>query len=156
MRRGLYNVDHEQYRETVREFVRREVAPNLERWDEQRMIDRAVLASAVKQGLYGLEIPVEHGGSGETDYRYRMVVNEELAEAGATALNMTFGLQDDLVLHYLIDLGNPEQQARWLPRFVTGEVIGALAMTEPDAGSDLRGMQTTAVADGDGWRLTGQ
>lgn len=120
------------------------------------MIDREVFALAAKQGVYGLEIPQEHGGSGECDYRYRLVVNEELCEVGATSLNMTFGLQDDLVLHYLIDLGNAEQQARWLPGFASGSTIGALAMTEPAAGSDLRGMQTTATPDGDGWRLTGQ
>ncbi|WP_028938790.1 acyl-CoA dehydrogenase family protein [Pseudonocardia spinosispora] len=155
MRRDLYTDDHEQYRESVREFVAREVTPHLTRWDEQRMIDREVFAAAVKQGVYGLEIPAEHGGSGESDYRYRMIVNEELSAAGATSLNMTFGLQDDLVLHYLIDLGNAEQSARWLPRFATGEYIGALAMTEPGTGSDLRGMQTVAVADGDGWRLSG-
>ncbi|GAA5164642.1 acyl-CoA dehydrogenase family protein [Pseudonocardia eucalypti] len=156
MRRGLYEADHERYRESVREFVRREVVPNLERWDQQRMIDRATLAEAAKQGMYGLEIPERFGGGGETDYRYRLVVNEELSDAGATSLNMTFGLQDDLVLHYLIDLGDDEQHARWLPGFTNGEVIGALAMTEPGTGSDLRGMQTVAVPDGDGWRLTGQ
>jgi alkylation response protein AidB-like acyl-CoA dehydrogenase len=120
------------------------------------MIDREVLALAAKQGVFGLEIPEELGGSGESDYRYRLVVNEELSEVGATSLNMTFGLQDDLVLHYLIDLGDREQQARWLPGFTSGATIGALAMTEPAAGSDLRGMQTTATPVGDGWRLSGQ
>ncbi|HZZ52514.1 MAG TPA: acyl-CoA dehydrogenase family protein [Pseudonocardia sp.] len=156
MRRNLYTADHEQYRESVREFVRREVVPNIERWDSQRMIDRDVFASAAKQGVYGLEIPEEHGGSAESDYRYRLVVNEELSEVGATSLNMTLGLQDDLVLHYLVDLGDREQQARWLPGFASGATIGALAMTEPAAGSDLRGMQTTATPDGDGWLLSGQ
>jgi alkylation response protein AidB-like acyl-CoA dehydrogenase len=156
VRRNLYTADHEQYRESVREFVRREVVPNIERWDSQRMIDRDVFASAAKQGVYGLEIPEEHGGSAESDYRYRLVVNEELSEVGATSLNMTLGLQDDLVLHYLVDLGDREQQARWLPGFASGATIGALAMTEPAAGSDLRGMQTTATPDGDGWLLSGQ
>ncbi|HEY1971897.1 MAG TPA: acyl-CoA dehydrogenase family protein [Pseudonocardia sp.] len=160
MRRDLYTSDHELYRESVREFVRRDVVPNLTRWDEQRLIDREVFVAAAKQGIYGLEIPELHGGSGESDYRYRMVVNEELSEVGATSLNMTFGLQDDLVLHYLVDLGDPEQQARWLPGFAAGNTVGALAMTEPAAGSDLRGMLTTAVPDGPGagagWRLSGQ
>jgi alkylation response protein AidB-like acyl-CoA dehydrogenase len=118
------------------------------------------LRAAAAHGIYALAVPEEYGGSGETDYRYRMVVNEETARAGATSFNMTLGLQDDLVLAYLLDLTTPEQKKRWLTPFARGELLGALAMTEPGAGSDLQGIRTAAHRDGPGpdadWLLTGQ
>ena len=156
MHRTLYTDDHEQYRETVREFLAREVEPRFLRWEEEKLIDRAVFARAAAQGIYGLAIPEEYGGPGETDYRYRMVVNEECARVGATAFNMTLGLQDDLVLSYLLDLTTEEQRKRWLVPFARGEVLGALAMTEPGTGSDLQGITTNARRDGSDWILNGQ
>ncbi|MDX1875098.1 acyl-CoA dehydrogenase family protein [Mycolicibacterium sp. 120266] len=156
MRRSLYEPDHEAYRETVREFLAREVVPHQHDWDHDRWIDRSVFARAAKSGIYALQIPEQYGGSGEPDYRYRMVVCEEIARINALSFGLTISLQDDLVLHYLLDLTNDEQKARWLPAFAAGEVIGALAMTEPGAGSDLRGMRTTARRDGDRWILNGQ
>ncbi|AJE80432.1 acyl-CoA dehydrogenase domain-containing protein [Streptomyces albus] len=156
MRRTLYTEDHEQYRDTVREFLHREVVPHYERWEQEQLIDRGVLASARKAGLLGLEVPEEFGGSGVHDYRFRAVVCEEAARAHVTSFDVTLGLQDDLVLHYLTDLTTPEQRRRWLPGFATGDVIGALAMTEPGTGSDLQGIRTTAVRDGDAWVLNGQ
>jgi alkylation response protein AidB-like acyl-CoA dehydrogenase len=156
MLRHLFEADHEQYRETVAEFVAREVEPNLERWDDQALIDRSFFRAAAEAGIYGLEIPEQYGGSGVKDYRFRVVVNEELCKAHATSVNITLSLQDDLVLHYLIDLATAEQRARWLPGFAKGERVGSLAMTEPGAGSDLRGMRTTARRDGGTWVLDGQ
>ncbi|MCX2715414.1 acyl-CoA dehydrogenase family protein [Mycolicibacterium sp. J2] len=156
MRRSLYEPDHEAYRETVREFLAREVVPHQHDWDRDRWIDRSVFARAAKSGIYALQIPEQYGGSSEPDYRYRMVVCEEIARINALSFGLTVSLQDDLVLHYLLDLTNDEQKARWLPGFAAGEVIGALAMTEPGAGSDLRGMRTTARRDGDQWILNGQ
>src|SRR5271170_6542701 len=103
------------------------------------MIDRAVFARAAKAGVYGLQIDERFGGAGEFDYRYRMVVCEETARVNALSFGLTVSLQDDLVLHYLLDLGDDEQRSRWLPGFACGEFIGAVAMTEPGAGSDLRG-----------------
>lgn len=156
MDRNFYTDDHEMYRETVREFVARMVAPNRERWDAQRWVDRDAFVAAAKAGIYGLEIPEQYGGSGESDYRYRMIVCEELARSHALSFTVTIALQDDLVLHYLLDLTTEEQRGRWLPGFASGEIIGALAMTEPSAGSDLRGIHTQARRDGDGWILNGQ
>ena len=156
MKRTLYNEDHEAYRETVREFLKREVEPFKEHWDNERWIDREVFANAAKAGVYALQVDEAYGGAGETDYRYRMIVCEETARINAISFNTTISLQDDLVLHYLIDLTNEEQRERWLPGFATGTLIGALAMTEPGAGSDLRGIKTTAVRDGDNWILNGQ
>ncbi|WP_405846665.1 acyl-CoA dehydrogenase family protein [Streptomyces sp. NBC_01518] len=156
MRRDLYTEDHEQYRETVREFLAREVVPHHDRWESERWIDRKVLATAAQQGIYGLQIGEEYGGAAESDYRYRMVVCEEVARVHALSFGLTVALQDDLVLHYLLDLTNDEQKRRWLPGFGSGHVIGALAMTEPGTGSDLRGIRTSARRDGDDWILNGQ
>jgi len=154
--RELYEPDHEVYRETVREFLAREVVPHQHDWDRDRWIDRAVFARAAKAGIYALQIDDRYGGAGEADYRYRMVVCEEVARVNAYSFGLTVSLQDDLVLHYLLDLTNEEQKQRWLPGFALGEFIGALAMTEPGTGSDLRGIRTTARRDGDRWILNGQ
>jgi alkylation response protein AidB-like acyl-CoA dehydrogenase len=160
MRRALYTDDHERYRETVREFFAREVTPYFLDWEQAKLIDPEVFRAAATQGIYGLAVPEEYGGAGETDYRYRMVVNEEAARVGATSFNMTLGLQDDLVLAYLLDLTTEEQKKRWLVPFTRGELLGALAMTEPGTGSDLQGIRTSARRDGTGpdadWLLTGQ
>ena len=151
----LFDEDHEAFRVTVREFVRRHVEPNLARWDAERLIDRQTWLAAGKQGLLGLAVPVEYGGPGETDYRFRVILQLEIARVGASALQSGFSTNDDIVLNYLLRQANDEQKARWLPRFVTGETIGAIAMTEPDAGSDLRGIATTAVQDGGEWVIRG-
>jgi alkylation response protein AidB-like acyl-CoA dehydrogenase len=156
VRRSLYEPDHEAYRESVAEFLAREVVPFQDDWNQDRWIDRTVFARAAKAGIYGLNIGEQYGGPGEFDYRYRMVVCEEAARVNALSFGLTVSLQDDLVLHYLLDLGNEEQRSRWLPGFACGELIGAVAMTEPGAGSDLRGIRTTARLDGDRWILNGQ
>ncbi len=156
MRRTLYTPDHEAYRETVREFLAREVVPHQHEWDRNHRIDRDVFISAAKAGIYALEVDERYGGAGEHDYRYRMVVCEEVAKINALSFGLTISLQDDLVLHYLLDLTTEDQKQRWLPGFASGELIGALAMTEPGAGSDLRGIRTNARRDGDSWILNGQ
>ena len=156
MQRQLFTPDHGAYREMVREFVAREVVPNLARWDADRLIDRDVWRAAGKQGVIGLVVPEEYGGGGQPDFRYRVVASEELARAGANALNLSFGLQDHIVLPYFLDLSTEEQKHRWLPGMASGELIGAIAMTAPGAGSDLQGVRTTAVRDGDEWVINGQ
>ncbi|WP_060934636.1 acyl-CoA dehydrogenase family protein, partial [Smaragdicoccus niigatensis] len=156
MKRNLFTADHEQYRETVRAFMEREVVPHYEKWEADKFTPRDLYLKAAEQGIYGLSIPEEFGGSGETDYRYRVVVHEEVYRVHAMSLAVAFGLQDDIVLQYLLHLCTPEQKQRWLPRFATGEMIGAIGMTEPGAGSDLKGLRTTAVQDGDDWVLNGQ
>jgi alkylation response protein AidB-like acyl-CoA dehydrogenase len=156
VKRTLYESDHDAYRETVREFLSREVVPHQDDWDRDHWIDREVFARAAKAGIYALQVDEEYGGAGEHDYRYRMVVSEEIARINALSFGLTISLQDDLVLHYLLDLTNDEQKQRWLPGIAAGETIGALAMTEPGAGSDLKGIRTTARKDGDRWILNGQ
>ncbi|MDQ6523451.1 acyl-CoA dehydrogenase family protein [Nocardioides sp. LHD-245] len=156
MKRSLYTADHEEFRSVVREFVDREVVDNIERWEEERLIDRDVWLAAGKQGILGLPAPVEYGGAGQfRDYRFRNVVLEELARVHATSLASSFSLQDDIAIPYLTSLGNDEQKARWLPRLVAGELIGAIAMTEPGTGSDLRGIRTSGARVDGGWVVSG-
>ncbi|TCN52241.1 long-chain-acyl-CoA dehydrogenase [Rhodococcus sp. SMB37] len=156
MKRTHFEGDHEAYRETVREFYAREVEPNYERWEEERLIDRSVYLAAGKAGILGLGVPEEFGGSGVTDYRFRQIVQEETARTNTTSFGATLALQDDIAIPYLLHLGTEEQKARWLPRMASGEIIGAIAMTEPGAGSDLQGVKATAVRDGDDWIINGQ
>jgi len=155
-RGGFYSEDHEAYRASVREFVRREVEPHYLDWEEDRLVPRSAWQAAGKNGIIGLSVPEELGGGGEPDFRYPMVVAEELAAVGATSYLLGLRLQDDIVLPYLLDLCTEEQKQRWLPGMAAGELIGAIAMTEPGAGSDLQGIRATAVRDGDGWVLNGQ
>ncbi|GAB2857973.1 acyl-CoA dehydrogenase family protein [Actinocorallia aurea] len=155
MESELFEADHEAYRQTVAEFVKRQVEPNMARWDEERIIDRETWKEAGAQGLLGLSVPESYGGAGVTDYRFRAVVQQEIARAGAASLQSGFTTNDDIALNYLLRHANADQRTRWLPGFTTGETIGAIAMSEPAAGSDLRGIRTTAVRDGDGWLLNG-
>ncbi|MPY80836.1 MAG: acyl-CoA dehydrogenase [Actinophytocola sp.] len=156
MERQLFNADHDAYREMAREFIAREVAPNLERWETNRLIDRQVWLAAGKHGIIGLRVPEEFDGGGQPDYRYQVVVMKELAKVGAASLISSFSLQDNIIVPYINDLGTEEQKQRCLPGMASGELIGAIAMTEPGAGSDLQGVRTTAVRDGDQWVINGQ
>lgn len=147
--------EHEQFRATVREFVRRVITPSHEAWEAGRCVDRSMFTAAGEQGLLGFSVPTEHGGPGVTDFRYNAILVEEVNRAGAAAEGISFALQNDVVLPYLTDLSTPAQQARWLPGVVTGDTVLAIAMTEPGAGSDLAGIRTTAVRDGEDYILDG-
>jgi acyl-CoA dehydrogenase len=151
----LFEEDHELFRTSVRDFVHEHVVPKLRQWDADRLIDRETWRAAGKRGLLGLSAPKEFGGPEERDYRYRVVIQQEIARVGASALQSGFSTNDDIVLNYLLRHADEGQRERWLPGFVTGETIGAIAMTEPGAGSDLRGIKTTARKDGRGWILNG-
>ncbi|MET8948263.1 acyl-CoA dehydrogenase family protein [Streptomyces sp. NPDC004542] len=155
MERNLYTEDHEAFRGSVRKFVEREVAPYAEKWEEQRLVDRRVWQVAARHGIIGLAVPEEYGGGGEPDIRYRAVVMEELAAIGAASVQLGISLTEDIAMPYFLELADEEQKRRWLPGLAAGELISAIAMTEPDAGSDLQGMRTTAVRDGDHWLLNG-
>lgn len=152
---AFYSDDHEAFRETVRAFLDRSVRPYLDDWDEQRRIDRSAWLDAAGAGILGLRIPERFGGAGTDDYRFRCVVQEELAAIGAAALASSFSINEDIVASYLTKFGTEEQRKQWLPGMATGEVVTSIAMTEPRGGSDLRGMRTTARADGDNWIING-
>jgi alkylation response protein AidB-like acyl-CoA dehydrogenase len=156
MQRNLYTSDHDAFREVVRKFLEREVVGNIERWEAAGLIDRAIWVAAGKQGIIGLSAPEEYGGAGQgRDYRYRNVVLEEMNRVHATSLASGFSLQDDIAIPYVASLGTHEQKSRWLPHMAAGELIGAIAMTEPGTGSDLRGITTSAKKTDGGWILNG-
>ncbi|BBY78979.1 acyl-CoA dehydrogenase family protein [Mycolicibacterium pulveris] len=151
--RTLFDAEHELFRESYRAFLERHVAPHHEQWEKDKIVDRDVWLEAGKQGFLGMAVPEEYGGGGNPDYRYNMVVVEETTAGGYSGLG--FGLHNDVVAPYLINLANEEQKRRWLPQFCTGEIITAIAMTEPGTGSDLQGIKTRAVRDGDHYVLNG-
>jgi long-chain-acyl-CoA dehydrogenase len=157
MERDIYEEDHEAFRDLVKDFVKRYVTGEaIERWDAAGEVDRDTMRAAGEAGIIGLSVPEEFGGAGMLqDYRFRAVVNEEIIAAGAGSLAGAFGIQDDLAVPYLVHMGTQEQKEKWLPRMATGEVIGALAMTEPGAGSDLRGIKTTAKKTEGGYIVNG-
>ena len=153
MRAALYEPEHDAFRQAVRSFVAKQVSPFHEQWEKDGVVDRGVWLEGGKQGLLGMDVPEQYGGGGVRDFRYNCVVSEELTRAGASGVGFT--LHNDVMAPYLLDLTTEEQKARWLPGFVTGELITAIAMSEPGAGSDLQGLRTTARRDGDDWVLNG-
>ena len=153
MQKNLYEADHEAFRATVRGFMDRYVIPQHAEWEKAGIVDRGIWLEAGKHGLLGFELPEEYGGGGVADFRYNAVLVEEITRAGATGVG--FGLHNDVVAPYLTKLATEEQKARWFPGFCSGELITAIAMSEPAAGSDLQGIQSTAVRDGDAWVLNG-
>ncbi|MGC0363695.1 alkylation response protein AidB-like acyl-CoA dehydrogenase [Rhodococcus sp. 27YEA15] len=153
MDRTLFEPEHELFRESYQKFLAQHVAPNHERWEEQNIVDRDVWVEAGKQGFLGTAVPEEFGGGGVKDFRYNAIIAEETTKRGFSGIGFT--LHNDVVAPYLLDLANDEQKQRWLPGFASGELISAIAMTEPGTGSDLQGIKTRAVRDGDHWILNG-
>jgi len=153
VRRLIFNGEHEQLRATTTTFIEREVAPYADEWERQRIVDRSAFIAAGKYGLIGFNMPEEFGGGGCDDFRFNAVINEELSKFGTRVPALT--LQNDVVGPYFKSLATDEQKRRWLPGIISGETIVAIAMTEPGAGSDLAGIRTCAVREGDEWVLNG-
>jgi alkylation response protein AidB-like acyl-CoA dehydrogenase len=153
-RRAIFTDEHELFRESVGGFVRREIWPRRQAIRQQRKIDRAIWASAGEQGLLGISVPEAYGGAGVSDFRFNAILQEELVPAGL-AYGSAFQVHVDVVAPYLTQLTTEEQRRRWLPRFCSGELITAIGMSEPEAGSDLAGMRTAAVRAGEDWVLSG-
>lgn len=156
MKRTLFEEDHELFREVAQEFNVREIAPHYAQWDREHMMPRSLWSAAGEQGLLGLAVPEEFGGAGMPDYRFRAVLDEEFARANHLAAALAFHLHDDMVLPHLLAYGSDELKERWLPGMVSGKKVTSVAWTEPGAGSDLRGVRTKAVRDGDDWLISGQ
>jgi long-chain-acyl-CoA dehydrogenase len=154
MRRELFDREHEQFRELVRTFVHREVLPRYEQWERDGSVGPDVWRIAGKHGLLGMDVDIEYGGGGTDDYRYHAVVAEEFARAGVHAPALS--LHNEVIGAYLRSLATPEQRRRWLPGFCSGELITAIGITEPDAGSDLSRLRTTARRTGSGFVLNGR
>ncbi|WP_221793038.1 acyl-CoA dehydrogenase family protein [Aquisediminimonas sediminicola] len=150
--RVAYNKDHEAFRQTVRLFMAREIAPHQAKWAEQGVVPHDVWVKAGAFGLLCPTVPEAYGGLG-LDFRYNAIVSEESVYTGGVATG--FALQSDIVANYLVQYGSEAQKQRWLPKMVSGELVTAIAMTEPGTGSDLQGMRTTALKDGDHYVING-
>lgn len=151
--RTVFRDDHEQFRETARRFVEKEIVPNLHEWEHAGIVPKSLWLKAGETGLLCSTVPEEYGGSGG-DFGHSAVMIEELARANATAVGFT--THSEIVTPYIVAYGSEEQKQRWLPRMVSGELIGVIAMSEPGIGSDLRGMRTSARRDGDDYIVNGQ
>ncbi len=149
--RAIYDEHLGLFRDQVRKFYAVHLTPHLDRWEEEGLVDRAFWLACGEAGVLCPEVPAEYGGLG-LDYRYNAVIGEELSYAGSTA---GITLQSDIVVDYLINYGSEEQKRKWLPGMVSGHVITAIAMTEPGAGSDLQGIRTTAIRDGNHYVVSG-
>jgi alkylation response protein AidB-like acyl-CoA dehydrogenase len=145
--RTLFSSDHESFRDSFRRFLDKEVAPFHAEWEEQGYVDRAVWNKAGENGFLCMTMPEEYGGS-EADKFYSVIQFEEVARAGFTGIG--FSLHSEIVAPYILHYGTPEQKAKYLPKLASGEMIGAIAMSEPAAGSDLQGIKSTAIQQADG------
>jgi alkylation response protein AidB-like acyl-CoA dehydrogenase len=145
--RSLFTPDHEAFRDSFRRFMDKEIAPHHADWEEQGYVDRAVWNKAGENGFLCMTMPEEHGGSG-ADKLYSVIQMEELGRAGFSGIG--YGLHSEIVAPYLLHYGTPEQKARYLPKLANGEMIGAIAMSEPAAGSDLQGIKSSALKQSDG------
>jgi acyl-CoA dehydrogenase len=150
-RRTAFNEDHEAFRHQVRRFFERELVPHLERWEEEGIVDRALWNKCGEAGLLCPTVPEQYGGLG-LDFGYNAVIDEELGYIGSSA---GITLHSDIVADYIVAYGSDEQRHYWLPRMISGETPTAIAMTEPGAGSDLQGIRTTAVRDGNHYVING-
>jgi alkylation response protein AidB-like acyl-CoA dehydrogenase len=155
MQRDLFESDHELFRSSVREFVGREVTPNVPKWEAEGRVDKEMFRRAGRAGLLGMAIPEQYGGGGASDFRFNAVIIEELMRGDAMASGMCIMLHNDVCLPYFLQLAGEEQRERWMPGLVSGDLMSAIAMTEPGAGSDLAGIRTTAIRDGDHYVVSG-
>ncbi|GAB3654285.1 acyl-CoA dehydrogenase family protein [Actinocorallia lasiicapitis] len=153
MAREIFTDEHEAFRDMVRSFIAKEITPFHEQWEKDGIVPREVWLAAGRAGLLGIDMPEEFGGGGNDDYRYYVVFNEELARASVSGPG--FAVHNDINGGYFRQLATDEQKARWFPGYCSGELITGIAMTEPSAGSDLQGIKSTAIKDGDHYVLNG-
>jgi alkylation response protein AidB-like acyl-CoA dehydrogenase len=156
--RTIFDSEHDAFRDMVRDFLGREVTPYHGQWERDGIVPRELWLAGGKAGLLGTDVPESYGGGGTPDFRFNAIMSEEISRAGASGVG--FPLHNDVIAPYLLRLCSEEQRQRWLPGFCNGELITAIAMTEPGTGSDLQGIRTSAVRDGPGsdadWVLNGQ
>lgn len=151
----LYDESHDLFRQSFRSFADAELAPRIEEFESAGIMDRSVYTEAGKHGFVGMNVPEQWGGGGTSDFRFNAVLSEEIAAVGLGGGGMGLTLHNDITTPYFVEYCNDEQAARWLPGIASGELITAIAMTEPGTGSDLAGIATTAVRDGDEWIING-
>jgi alkylation response protein AidB-like acyl-CoA dehydrogenase len=155
MNRSMFEDEHDEFRASVRTFISREVSPSYLEWEDEGIAPRDLFTAAGRGGFLGIAVPAEHGGGAVSDFRFNAVLAEELAAAGIGGAGLGITLHNDITTPYFIEYCTPEQGGRWLPGIATGELITAIAMTEPGMGSDLAGLATSAVRDGDVYVVNG-
>jgi alkylation response protein AidB-like acyl-CoA dehydrogenase len=151
--RYIFAEEHDQFRESVRRFIAKEITPYHRQWEKDGLVSRDVWLKAGAAGFLCSNVPEEYGGVG-ADLKYNAIFTEELGRAGATGPG--FAVHSDMAATYITNFGNEEQKLKWLPKMASGEVIAAIGLTEPGAGSDLKAIATTAVRDGDDYVINGQ
>jgi len=154
MRRGIFTEEHDAFRDMVRSFIAKEIEPYHDQWDRDGAVSRELWLAAGRAGLLGIDVDERYGGGGNPDYRYYAILNEELSRAGFYGPG--FAVHNDINGQYLLRLCTQDQRERWLPGYCSGEIITAIAMSEPSAGSDLQAIRTVAEDRGDHFRLSGQ
>ncbi|MBI5035094.1 MAG: acyl-CoA dehydrogenase family protein [Chloroflexi bacterium] len=155
MKRQLFNEEHEMFRRTFRHFVETEIVPHNEQWEKDGIVSREMWKHAGENGFLGMTAPEKYGGAGIDDFAYSVIMIEEIIRANATSAGLGISLHNDIVLPYFLHYANDEQKERWLPKLCSGESILAIAMTEPNTGSDLASVRTTAIRHGDYYVLNG-
>ncbi len=155
MRRTIFTEEHDMFRDSFRQFVAKEIAPNVEQWERDGIVPRELFAAAGASGFLGTDVPEHYGGGGVDDFRYNLIIGEEVQRAGSGGAGLGLTLHNDVCLPYFTSLCTEEQKQRWLPGICSGELITAVAMTEPGIGSDLASMTTTAIRDGDTYVVNG-
>ena len=151
----IYDETHDLFRASFRSFVEAEIVPRHEEFEAAGIADREIYAAAGEHGFVGMAVPEEQGGGGSDDFRFNAIISEELAACGIGGAGLGLTLHNDITTPYFVEYCTEEQAARWLPGIASGQLITAVAMTEPGTGSDLAGIATTAVRDGDEWVLNG-
>ncbi|HWF56211.1 MAG TPA: acyl-CoA dehydrogenase family protein [Solirubrobacteraceae bacterium] len=154
-KRAIFEDEHNDYRESYARFLAKEVVPHVDQWEKNQIVPRELFTKSAEHGFLAMEVPEQYGGSGVSDWRFNVVLNEESVRSGAGAAMAGPLLHSDVVLPYLMASATEEQKARWLPAVADGTKILAIAMTEPGTGSDLAGIKTRAKRDGDGWVING-
>ncbi|MBY5950464.1 acyl-CoA dehydrogenase family protein [Algoriphagus marincola] len=153
--RKLFNEEHELFRQSVRDFIAKEITPYNAEWEKQKMVSRKSWKKLGENGFLGMQAPEELGGMNIQDFRYNAILIEELGLSGCSGPAIGYPLHSDIVMPYILHYGTPEAKQNYIPGMVSGDLIGAVAMTEPGAGSDLQGMRTSAVDQGDHYLVNG-
>ncbi|MEP7179366.1 MAG: acyl-CoA dehydrogenase family protein, partial [Pseudonocardiales bacterium] len=155
MQRKHYDTDHQAFGEAFRAFADKVIVPNYMEWERAGITPRDVFTEAGKSGFLGMQVPEEYGGGGIEDFRFNQILGEQVSLAGITGSGLGITLHNDTCLPYFLSFCNDEQKQRWLPGIVSGDLITAVAMTEPGAGSDLSGIRTSAKRDGADYIVNG-
>lgn len=153
--RPLFTEEHTMFRQSVRDFIAKEIVPHNAEWEKNHMVSRESWEKLGENGFLCMQAPEAYGGLGIDDFRYNTIFSEELSRAGVAGPAVGYPLHSDIVLPYILDFGSEEMKAKWCPEMISGKAIGAIAMTEPGAGSDLQGMSCTAEDKGDHYLVNG-